>query len=150
MCNPCIYSHTISRTLTYLEPQVYSEPCQNSLLMHFQGYLGILKDVDAYWSAFTSAQQRGEGLFYSFLKIKKCSDFGKKIHTWVKLSIQNVVLRVSRRKNYKIFSCGTYFCVFDEIFIEVLQFYKTFPIPKITGCTPAFWDYSFCKMIHLK
>ena len=37
---------------------------------------------------------------------KNRSDFGKKgrdcIHHWVKFSIQNVVLRVSRRKNYKI------------------------------------------------
>ena len=35
--------------------------------------------------------------------LKKCSDFGKKgpdcVHLRVKLSIQNVVLRVSRRKN---------------------------------------------------
>ena len=38
---------------------------------------------------------------------KKCPDCGKKDpdcdHRWVKCSIQNVVLRVSRRKNSKIF-----------------------------------------------
>ena len=55
---------------------------------------------------------------------KTCIDFGKKgpncVHPWVKSSIQNVVLRVCRRKSSKIFPCGTFFsCVFEERFIEM-------------------------------
>ena len=42
-----------------------------------------------------------------FLKIKKCPEFGEKaldsVHAYVKCTIQNVVLRASRRKNSEIF-----------------------------------------------
>ena len=41
---------------------------------------------------------------------KKCPDFWKKgsvcVHLWVKFSIQNAVLRVSRRKDSKMFPCN--------------------------------------------
>ena len=54
---------------------------------------------------------------------KKCPDFGKKgpncVHPWVESSIQNVVLRVSRRKSSTIFPWGAFSCVFDKKFIEV-------------------------------
>ena len=58
---------------------------------------------------------------------KKCPDFGTEdldcVHLFVKFSIQNVVLRVSRRKNSEMFLCGACFSsVFDEMFIEVPQF----------------------------
>ena len=56
----------------------------------------------------------------------KCSNFGKKgsdcVHPWVKSSTQNVVLRVSRRKNSQSFSLRSLFFlyrIFDEMFIEV-------------------------------
>ena len=67
----------------------------------------------------------GGGFFYLFLKIKKSALILKKgphsVHLLVKFSIQNVVLRVSRRKNSKTFPCGAFFSyVFNEIFIEVL------------------------------
>ena len=60
---------------------------------------------------------------------KKCPDFGKKdpdyVHPWVKLSIQAVPLRVSSRKNFKMFACWGFFsCVFDEMFIEGPEFHK--------------------------
>ena len=66
---------------------------------------------------------RGEASSALFLE-RKCPVFGKKnpheANPWVKLSIQNVVLRVSRRKRSKMFPYGASFsCVFDEIFIEV-------------------------------
>ena len=44
---------------------------------------------------------------------KKCPDLGKKgpdcALPWVKFSIQNVVLKVSRIKNAKIFPSGAFF-----------------------------------------
>ena len=55
-----------------------------------------------------------------FLRMGK-STFGKKGPDcyWVKFSIQNIVLRVSRRKNLEMFPCGASFsCVFGGMFIE--------------------------------
>ena len=55
---------------------------------------------------------------------KKYPDFGKQgpdcVDLWVKFSIQNLVLRVFRRKKTpKCFPAEPFFLVFDEIFIEV-------------------------------
>ena len=67
----------------------------------------------------------GGGLPCPILKIeKRCPDFVKKcpdyVHTSVKFSIQNVILKVSRRKNSRIFPCGVFFSgVFDKIFPKV-------------------------------
>ena len=55
---------------------------------------------------------------------KKCPDFRKKgpncVHPWLESSIQNVVLRVPKRKTSEIFPCKAFFsCVFDERFIKL-------------------------------
>ena len=69
--------------------------------------------------------ERGGGLLCPFLKIrKKYPDFIKKgpdcVHPYVKFTIQNVVLRVSKSKNFEIFPCGGFFSGdFDEMFIGV-------------------------------
>ena len=57
-------------------------------------------------------------------KVKKVLWFWKKgpdcVHLWVKFSIQNVVLTVSRRKKSQTFPCEAFFCsVFDKILIQV-------------------------------
>ena len=60
-----------------------------------------------------------------FLKVKKSvQTLFKKgsdcVHLWVKFSIQNVVLRVSRRSKFQIVSLwGLFSGVFDKIYIEV-------------------------------
>ena len=60
-------------------------------------------DTGTYSVTITSAQlgKRGKACPALFENRKKYLDFGKKgpdsVHHWVKLSIQNVVLRVSRR-----------------------------------------------------
>ena len=62
-----------------------------------------------------------------FENCTKCPDFYKKgpdcVHLWVdcvQLSIQNVVLRASRRKDSRVFPCGTFSsCVFNEMHIEM-------------------------------
>ena len=56
------------------------------------------------------AQLAGLGLFFPFLKIEKNAlILGKKgpdcVHFWVKFSIQNVILRISKRKKSKMFLC---------------------------------------------
>ena len=83
-------------------------------------YLGIIGDIDAYSDRFTGSKLRGEKRPPQlFLKIeKKCTDFGKKcpdsVDLWAELSIRNVVLRISGRKNSKIFPYWASFsCDFD-------------------------------------
>ena len=80
-----------------------------------------------------SNQNGGGGLpFHFFENRKKNPDLGKKgphcLHVWVKFSIQNVVLRVSRRKKAKkCYTAGPFFtCVFDEIFINCSSSTKPF------------------------
>ena len=90
---------------------------QNSLFKHFQEYLGIFRGIDQYSATFTSAQLggRGEASPVLFENRKKCLGFGKKgpdCDHWVKLSIQNVLLRIPRRKNTKMDPCGASFLVF--------------------------------------
>ena len=29
---------------------------------------------------------------------------------------------------------GSFLCVFDEMFIEVPEFHKTYPVPNVSGC----------------
>ena len=110
------------------DDQAYSEPwhSQNSLFKRFPGYLGIFRDIDAYSATLTGAQLKGRGEASPtlFENRKKYPDFGKKgpdsVHLWVKFSIQNIFLRASRRKNFKMFPCGALFpCVFDKMFIKV-------------------------------
>ena len=80
---------------------------------------------------------------------KKCPDFGKKgpdcIHVGVKFSIQNINLRVSRRKNSKIFP------FFLVLLMKCLSKCPKPPSPALK----LFWfrictHYSFCKTLNLK
>ena len=71
-----------------------------------------------------------------FENLKKCPDFGKKgpncVHPWVESSIQNVILRVSRRKSSKTFPCGAIFlCFWRKVYRSVL-------IPQNLPCPEKF------------
>ena len=90
-------------------------------------------------------------------KLKIVSCFGRKntdyVYQWVKFSIQNAVLRVSRRKNSKMFPCGTSFSFFlrRNNCRSALVPQLPGPLPlKISGCTPALRHYYLCKTLHLK
>ena len=63
-------------------------------------------------------QKEGGGLPCPFFENKKkCPDC---VHPYIKFSIQNVVLRVSKRKNFEMFPCEAFFTeIFDELFIGV-------------------------------
>ena len=74
-------------------------------------------------SSNSGAQLGGEGgrpPLPFFKIVKSALIWGKKardsVYFWVEYSIQNVVLRVPRRKGSKIF---LFSCVFNKIFIEV-------------------------------
>ena len=74
--NPCIYNLVIFRNLADLEPEESSNACQkfkmimhiqrpsivrnnqSNLLQHFQGYLGIFRDIEAYVTTLIGAQLR--------------------------------------------------------------------------------------------
>ena len=66
----------------------------------------------------TRERRVGEASPSRIWKSKKMPWFWKKgpnfVHSWVKSSIKNVVLRLSRRKSSNIFTCGAFFT-----FIEV-------------------------------
>ena len=108
----------------------YCQALSNSAIFsHVQAYWGALRHIEAYSSTF------------------KC------VHLWVEISSQNIVLRVPRRKNSKTFPRRTlFYCVFDEIFINVPKFHKspTSPLPwKFSVWAPKFIHY-FRKTLHLK
>ena len=72
---------------------------------------------------------RGEASPALFGNRKKCPDFGKKgpdcVYLWVKFSIQNIVLRVSRQKNSEKFPCGASFlteCLLNALVLQVLVY----------------------------
>ena len=85
---------------------------------------------------------------------RTCPDFRKNgsccVYLWVKFSIQNVVLRVSRRKN-KVFQLGFFFLAFLTKYLS-----KCTRSTKISfhwkNCrwALALRHYSFCKTLHLK
>ena len=62
------------------------------------------------------ARRRGRSPLFFFENQNKYLDFSKKdpdcVHPQVKFTIQNVVFRVSRRKNFEIFPAGLFFLEF--------------------------------------
>ena len=84
-------------------------------------YLNTLKALTSLWSQ----RKRGPPLLV-FENRKKCPDVG--VHLWIKFPTQNVVLRLSRRKNFRMFPCGVLFSsVFGEMFIKVPYFQSSLP-----------------------
>ena len=82
--NPGLFrAQGIFKSLTLIsDDQAYSDTyhSQNSLFKHFQGYLGIFRDIESYSATLTDAQlsRRGEASHVIFENWKKCSEFGKK------------------------------------------------------------------------
>ena len=98
------------------------------LILHLPQHL-----IFVFLDYLTGAQLGGGGRRFPlpfFDNRKNCHDFGKNgpdcTHLCVKFSIQNVVLRVSRTKNTKIFPCFFSY-VFDEMFIKVPKFHENSP-----------------------
>ena len=74
-----------------------------------------------------------------FKNQKKCADFAKKgpdcVHPLVKFIIQNVVFRVSTRKNSEIFPAGLFFIEFLTKCLSKCPNFTKPPLPwKISGC----------------
>ena len=157
--NPCIYKCAIFRTMAYLEPEVSSKVCgtygdhlnselqhsQNSLFKHFQGYLDLFKDISVYSPTLTDAKLGREGR-------PPCPSDCDRL--WVQFFIKNVVSRVSRRKNPKMFPCGPSFsCVFDKMLIEVPQLHNPPPFALknfwLRTCTHALFLFEICSILDV-
>ena len=84
----------------------------------------------------TQARNKGGGIpcLFFFENRKKCPDFGKKgpdcVHPWVKFYIQNVVLRVSRKKSLQLFPAGPFFLDFLTKCLSKCLIPRNLPCPK--------------------
>ena len=93
-------------------------------------YLNTLKALTSLWS---QRKRRPPLLVFEnrkkwpdFLILENVSNVG--VHLWIKFPTQNVVLRLSRRKNFTMFPCGVLFSwVFGEMFIKVPYFQSSLP-----------------------
>ena len=104
----------------------------------FCEYCKIFKNNFFYRPPFRRVTRRGAGgggrrFSLSLLKDhKKCSDFGKidpdSVHLLVKFSIQNVILRVSRRKNSKFSPVEPFFL---KLFTNFLSKYPSSQKPSL-------------------
>ena len=122
---------------------LYKNVSQIPPLMFFRHKKSLLVEHIYYRRATRGGWRRGGGLHCSFLKIeKKCPDFGKKgpycVHPWVEYAIQNIVLRVSRRKSSKMFPWGVFFLVYLTKSLLTCPNSIKPPLPwKISSCAPA-------------
>ena len=77
---------------------------------------------------------------------KKCRDFRKKgpdcVHPYVKFTIQNVVLRVSKRKNFNIFPCLFFWNFWQNVYQSAL-ISRNLPCPKKFLVAPLIINAAF-------
>ena len=116
----------------------YSEILQNSFF--FRTPLSASADSFSTIGQFSNNMKdvggrRGRRLACHFLKIEKSVLTLEKrpdcVHLWVKIFIRNVVFNSIQEKKVQNFPCWLFFCIFDEMFIEVPQFHETSPALKI-------------------
>ena len=106
-------------------------------------------------NAYSVTLLRGEGQAFPaiFWALKKVLLFWERkgpdcVHQWITFFVQNVVLRLIRRENSKMFSCRVFF---SYVFGKNVYESALVPLPwTIFGCTPAFRQYSFSKTLRLK
>ena len=88
-----------------------------------------------------------------FWKSKRCPSFGKKypdfVHPAIKFTIQNIVLRLSRTKSSKLFSCRTFLDFLRKCLLKHPNIKKP-PMPwAISCCAPTYIWYKqsdFCSL----
>ena len=125
-----------------------------------QAFSIIFRHIQGYWCIFSHTHRRatrvgmGWGVGWGggsgrlpliFLKIEKmCPDFWKKgpdcVHLWIKFSIQNVVLRASRRKSTKLFPVGSLFLLFSKKSLFKCPIFTPYPLPH--PCPETFFTHT--------
>ena len=101
--------------MDFKERNILPQKTEDSFLMSLFLSLLFFSSYERFCS--TCAIRSGEEASPNFFENqKKCLVFGKKgpdcLHPWLKFSIQNVVLRLSRRKNSKMFPREAFFLLF--------------------------------------
>ena len=137
------------------------QPYQGTL-RHIQTYSGI---TEAYGAIIrhirNSTEEASSALFENQ---RRFPDFGNKsldcFNLWIRFSIQNLVLRVSRKKNPKCFPGGSLFLVFFVCFLVFFvlltcfgNVYQSALVSQTIPPPPPYpqiFYYSFCKTLHLK
>ena len=166
----CLYNRAIFKTLAYSKPEASSKDCPTcKVIMHIQSpvivktvyssiFSRIFRRIEGYWCIFSHTHKRAtrggggrRGLPCFFKNRKKCPDFGQKnpdcVHLWIKFSIQNVVSRVIKRKNSKMFPWEAIFLVF---FTKCLLKCPSFIPPSSTALKNFFCAPAPALTVHLK
>ena len=136
MGKPCINNSAIFTTLATSEQFIQTF---STIFRHIQGYWCIFSHTNRR----TIRRKRG-GLPYPLRKVLIES------HLWVNLSIQNVVLRVSRRKKLQNVSLQDLFflCFWENVYRSALPLPPLLPW-KNSGCIPPITHYPFRETLHL-
>ena len=125
------------KTLVLSEQFIYTISGYSGTLSNIQPCSGTLRNIRAY-SGIIEAYGTIIRHIRNTASSKKVPWFCKEnpdfFDLWVKFSIQNVVLRVSRRKISKMSPCGvSFYCIFD-MFLKCLSKYPSprTPLPLFT------------------
>ena len=112
----CLYFVFSGLNENHSVPSFFVTPLNGSRLFNQKRPL-MARDIGKlmYW-----IKMRGETSPNLFENRKWCPDFGKKgpgcVHLWANFPIQNTILRLSRRKNSKMFPCRLLFSGFCFFF----------------------------------
>ena len=117
--------------------------------LFFPAISRIFSDTQCYWCIFRythvrateSEEEPSSALFWKSKKVVWRKD-SIHVHVCIKFSTQNVVLRVSRTKNSKMFHWNIFFLVFLMKCLSKCPGFANFI------CVPAL-RHSFCKILHL-
>ena len=113
--------------------------------------------TQGYWFTLHKCVTRGRKgrspvLFFEIRK--KCLGYGKEgpdcVHPEIKFFIQNVVLRVPRKKFQNVSLQGLFLVFLMKCLCKCPSSTKTLLPWNISGCAPALRRYSICKTLHLK
>ena len=128
----------ICKMMRHIENATTITTVYSGIFRYIQRHSAIFSHVLAYWRTLT--QKTHDAI----------STFKRSVHLWVKLFIQNVILRVSARKISSIFSVELFSCAFDKILSKRLSCTKTQLPWKSSGRVPALRHESFYKTLHFK
>ena len=152
LCNRCIYNRVIFRTLTHLEPEAFPKTCRTckmtrhiqslvtvrKLCKHFEGYLGIFRNIDAYSSTLTSARRATIFTLCIFLHIfftkslSKCLRSMKSPPPWKLMAarLHSDTILLAKRSILNVWQC----CEYTSVSITAQEFVQ----------------YPYCYRLHQK
>ena len=134
---------------------LYKNVSQIPPLMFFRHKKSLLVEHIYYRRATRGGGGGEEASTALFWKSKKSALILEKkgpycVHPWVEYAIQNIVLRVSRRKSSKMFPWGVFFLVYLTKSLLTCPNSIKPPLPwKISSCAPAKKDTKKDKTINI-